>query len=602
MSLARNNGKFVIMLPDVQMETMSLVLKWSAEGYVDLIGQNMVDEVMLLLHSLDVCPELSVELKTVNVSISQEERLKEPGNNIMAVNPQCEVSGENNGDMVSMDSSMNNYSNRSKVPLMLETSSHNLVKDEPHDDMGKQFESGNGHCQAMSNKLSDSINIPAHVHSLTAGINVNEVDLTAEDDDDSDKELNNFSQVGSQVDKTNWIEFIRCQLCDEMHQTYYQYAQHLSLSHYEKQLTDLFDPNASECPICKERMNGTKRDKLIHLGFAHKQVLLVACQSVKAQLEDLLAFGQCHKPKTFSWKKCKMEILKLKNKWPCCKDFICSPQDLRFHLSTSHYEDELIDAHGPIGKLCKLCHAEKQYAKHCKRDIILHMLSSHPCVLYDLMDKQAAFWLQDCFKNDYNCPVCKKNFGTLGLIKRHLCRSHFKVKILEKANGKLECDMCQTLARRRQRQGELTYHLGVQHNLLEMVLPDYVKSALKKKEHHQEKNIKKNSLRKFCRQKKGQGIRSYACPMCSHRLNDMPSLRSHVAVKHYQKEILKQANLMDFKSNQCPQCHKELAVSKSMQNIRWQMARHLGTKHGYLDRVIPDKLKKTLDELSRKYL
>ncbi len=103
MSLARNNGKFVIMLPFVKMETMSLVLKWSVEGYVDLIGQSMVDEVMLLLQSLDTCAEVSVEHKVANADICLEHVLKERGDNIVAGNIHAQSEGLEKNDSSKTD-------------------------------------------------------------------------------------------------------------------------------------------------------------------------------------------------------------------------------------------------------------------------------------------------------------------------------------------------------------------------------------------------------------------------------------------------------------------------------------------------------------------
>ncbi len=589
MSLARNNGKFVMILPDFKIETVRLVLQWSIEGYIHLIEQSTVDKVMLLLHSLDTCAKLSVERKIANINVSHEHEKTTDDNNVMAVNEHAksEGSGKTNSYMFDGEGSKNvNLHSSSKKSSMLHMQSYK-EDDELCHDKGIQLDSENDNSELKSKMLA---NCNDHVLSAIAENNVMEVDLTLEDNDNSDNaliEISGDSQVaplnsekssanstpsqnstklgkiidlgldddnfahapsvtaesGMEVDltqedddkekevdhddgnndddghgddsdddygakrldglsressstsspspkstkvgipkelhvdndddhddnddddddfevnelednnsektaeinsitsttamlgespdqekemglpasesaankhckniktkqkvaslpnnQTNFRDSIRCQLCDEMHQTYDQYAKHLSVKHYEKQLMDLFKHDESACPICDKSMVGPKRDKIIHLGIAHKQVLFVACRPVKAQLEDLLAFGQSPKPKYGVWKLCKWHFAKMKNKWSCCKNFTCSPQDLRFHIASSHYENELIAIHGAMGKPCRLCCADQQYVKHCKKDIVLHMLSSHSGILYKLMEKREGLMLQECFK------------------------------------------------------------------------------------------------------------------------------------------------------------------------------------------------------------
>ncbi len=577
--MARNSGNYVMMMPEVSVSTMNLVLQWSIKGSVDVVDEDVLDEIKSLLSSFDACADVSVEhtnpnqqiIQPASIGISQEELMSEPEIDIMGLDEQSDCSGEMDNHVVAFEGIGDSF-----------------TKNEFETDV-----------PAISRDPLDEAEIIMDVKE-NENITINhELDESAEDDEGHIRTGRRLrTKTRQQTNNLGSVGKIKCQHCDGMYQTFYKYVHHLSVVHYNKQLLDLFGANRSACPVCEEMMHGNERDNIIHLGIVHQKILLVACTPVKAQLNDLLTFDRSFAPQTRVWKSCKSHFTQSKHRWLCCRDFTNSPQELRFHLARAHYEDQLLAAHGPIGNLCKLCPLEKRYEMQDKRNIVLHMVSSHSYILYSLMNEQEAVLLQECFKNEFNCPICNnESFGTLGYLRRHLCRTHFKDEILKAANGRTECGVCEKFAQTNHL-SHYADHLGT-HGYLDLVLPDDIKEALAVIESHPNgqadtnqdqtakiKTVKKQAKRDLVH----NSMQPFPCPLCSTGYNTMSSLRSHIAVKHYYKEIFSAAGVVDVKSNQCPQCEKQLTRSKS-HDIAWHMARHLGVTHDYLNKVIPDKYK-----------
>ncbi len=610
MVVARSNGNFVIMLPDVRVSTVNLMLQWSVKGYVDLVDQDIMDEVISLLNSFGTCAELSVEhknynqtiIRPANIGISQEEVMTQGGAD-MDTDAKSDYSDAIYDHIIAIDdlgetdSCTKNGHIESNVSDPLEEAEELKVKN---------FESQENNLESGLSVLTDSKDCPTDIAQNVC--TEMDADLTIEDEDnDFNDELEPTEENQVQVRADQKLESkgnldpmsrIRCQLCDGIYKTYVKYVQHLSVTHYKEELLDRFGPDKLACPICKEKTGGTEIDKIIHLGIVHEQILLVACKPVKAQLNDLIAFGQSHRPKDHSWKNYRTLLKKAKKRWSCCKKSMSSPQDLRFHIASAHYEDKLVARYGPVDEPCKLCHVDKQYFMEDRKEVILHMVSSHPHILYKLMDAKEAILLQNCFRNDYKCPVCNSFYGTFGQLKRHLGRTHYRDNILKMANGKKECDVCKTISK--ENQGHFADHLGVKHGYLDRVLPDSVKAALKKMESVKVVRIpvikKQEEVIDYSKQ-------PFACPLCPSRCSKMNFLKCHIALKHYRKEIFSLAGVVNVKSDKCPHCDKKLAINKSnpCNDNGWQMARHLGLTHGYLSRVMPEEIRKTLDDLSDKY-
>ncbi len=187
-------------------------------------------------------------------------------------------------------------------------------------------------------------------------------------------------------------------------------------------------------------------DKIYHVGTIHKKVLSVAHESVRDQLRELELNDQSCKPTKIKWHLCKSRFLKNKSGWPCCQDFLNSPQELQLHLASAHYDNNLASAYGQPGFPCKQCQVDQQYLAIDKMDMVTHMISSHSHLFYKFMQEKNLLLLRQCISDNYKCPLCNYVNSGLTSIKVHLCRNHFKQSILETAKFKLGCQICEKWA------------------------------------------------------------------------------------------------------------------------------------------------------------
>ncbi len=417
---------------------------------------------------------------------------------------------------------------------------------------------------------------------------------------------------------------IHCLLCGQRFETYHKYIVHLSRVHYKEEVMNCYHSDDTNwiCPICKKKFgkkikfSQSQSQRLSHLGVAHEHVLSVAHKAVKTQLDDLRAFGKAYKINNKAWDRCRTHF-ENREAEACCNSFTNDPQQLRFHIANSHYKGDLIARYGVVGKPCNLCKLDRQIVAANDKDIVLHIISTHPKTLYSLMPDCEAKLLSRCLKGDMNtnsmfvpdnyiCPLCDLPRDTPNLLRVHLSVTHFSHQLLKAANNEADmtkCTICeQSIGKPSSRKSQshlrrlLASHIGCKHGYLEKVLPQDVLSTLKEIEKKGKQKVMKLRDEKIQEHLVAFSKHSVKCPLCEQVFKSVISIKTHLAGQHFADEISRLAGLTDI--NQCPICGKKLLLSRSNSG----MAGHIGLVHKYLDKVMPMETKRELNnEFAKKF-
>ncbi len=82
--------------------------------------------------------------------------------------------------------------------------------------------------------------------------------------------------------------------------------------------------------------------------------------------------------------------------------------------------------------------------------------------------------------------------------------------------------------------------------------------------------------------------------MCKFDFDSPSAMKKHLRRSHYKNEILKGGSFVQ----NCLVCqrlsHKKSSGTLAPNEV-WGMAQHLGLSHGYLEKVLPDSVKRALE-------
>ncbi len=451
---------------------------------------------------------------------------------------------------------------------------------------------------------------------------------------------------------------MQCILCNASCDTYNKMIIHLSTKHYQKELLSLFGQDLSSCPVCSLKFASSYHiyDKRVHLALVHDKIFAVASQRVKGQLERIRALHLSCPISKSAWDLCKAEFQSGNVGRTCCSDFTSGPLELRFHLASAHYAEKLVSLYGEANKPCKQCQAGSEHGTSVAKDttgIVFHMISSHPCQVFQAMSKTEAHWLQKCIRRDVTfkdsggqkCPMCDSFFRRPLLLKVHLSTVHYRDEILRSAKigeDVIKCPDCGKSLGRKTMGNEdkpnvpgMLKHLGMLHGYLDKVLPRSTRETLRAMERTLSKSGVENKnhsqvatkptgcnlgtatsttdntspkQRKRLRRSSSRDLTSYPssptpksndpvpCRHCHKKFDSAYLLKCHLSISHYKRAILQGANVTEAADGraQCPLCSHVFRSKKCHHDTVRYLARHLGTMHGCLERVLPEQERKEL--------
>ncbi len=503
--------QLVILMPDTKVATLKLVLDLSMTGQVVLASKTSMTEVMSVVSSLGMQARLSIDAeKEDGFNEIMEETTDEHVVKIFDKSDHKVSAG--------LSARKEHSENTSEVFVAIQDYCSGEVE------VKHNVEDVNPLAMDHSDVLSD-VSMDITENSRDSDV----IEIYASEDpegtnEDAEEELVGLIGPSSAAQRKQLVPFkrpkvsseklkkIKCPLCDCLCATYYRLLRHLSRSHYTKQLLTLFGSDRAKCPVCKHTASKNYTQMAVHLGATHEKVLMFVQQAVKAQLDSLRSSGQSQEINKRAWDKCREYFQTKQDKHPCCANFTNSPQELRFHFASVHCSDDLVSAFGEENSQCNYCRIGRGCVAKDKDQIILHMVSSHPLLIYKFMPDYEASLLHHCFQkgkmikkykvkrrqqiNEKDsgktqstdcliCPLCNSLFGQVDHLRRHLCRIHFREEIFHEANvkkGSVKCPDCGHTIRRRDL-GELATHLGSNsHGYLDKILPSNIKAALKSME------------------------------------------------------------------------------------------------------------------------
>jgi len=134
----------------------------------------------------------------------------------------------------------------------------------------------------------------------------------------------------------------------------------------------------------------------------------------------------------------------------------------------------------------------------------------------------------------YGCQICTKRFNDFCKLRTHYTLYHFWDNLSE--DYKFMGDQCNICMRKYPTEDHLIQHLGNFHCLIDKYL---VKKGLRIIS--SEKTVK---------------LLSWRCEFCKVNQTSSAALKSHLAVKHYQKELIAEFPVERGKTKRCPKCYK----------------------------------------------
>ena len=139
----------------------------------------------------------------------------------------------------------------------------------------------------------------------------------------------------------------------------------------------------------------------------------------------------------------------------------------------------------------------------------------------------------------YACQICTKRFVEFRQLRTHYTLYHFWEDLAEQYRD--WGDTCNICHKKYPTEDHLLQHMGNFHCKIDQYL---VKKGLRIIS--QEKTVK---------------LMSFVCNICKSVQTSSAALKSHLAVKHYQKELLAEFPIHKGKMKKCPKCFKLFEVS-----------------------------------------
>ena len=152
----------------------------------------------------------------------------------------------------------------------------------------------------------------------------------------------------------------------------------------------------------------------------------------------------------------------------------------------------------------------------------------------------------------YQCQICTKRFMEFRQLRTHYTLYHFWDNLAE--DYKEWGDTCNICQKRFPTEDHLVQHLGNFHCKIDHYL------------------IKKG-LRIITKEKTAK-LRSFQCEICKVQQTSSAALKSHMSVKHFQKELLAEFPISRGKAKKCPKCFKMFDMS-SLSTV----VAHVGSFH-----------------------
>ncbi len=279
------------------------------------------------------------------------------------------------------------------------------------------------------------------------------------------------------------------------------------------------------------------------------------------------------------------------------------------HLSTRHYQQELLQLYQKKDS-CPICEKAivSKVSSEARINKALHLGSAHSHVV-NVAHKIVKEHLDDlrAFRQDYklntaawlkckehflqmkslNEPCCYDHLAGPQEFRFHLAIKHYVIKLVS-AFGNLgsPCQHCkigsQFVADTNK---DAVLHMIISHpQTFYALMPETAAISLK------------NCLKKDKNGKTSFATNAYKCPLCHLPHDKSYLLRIHLARSHFKQELLKEARIKEG-ARKCTLCGDSIGkagMQKSMLVI--YMAKHVGIKHKYLDKVLPDDIKQKLED------
>jgi len=134
----------------------------------------------------------------------------------------------------------------------------------------------------------------------------------------------------------------------------------------------------------------------------------------------------------------------------------------------------------------------------------------------------------------HGCQICTKRFNELCKLRTHYTLYHFWDNLVE--DYKYLEDQCNICMKKFPTEDHLIQHMGNFHSIID-------------------KYLVKKGLRIFSNEKTVK-LLSWRCEFCKVNQTSSAALKSHLSVKHYQKEILAEFPIEKGKTKRCPKCYK----------------------------------------------
>jgi len=246
-----------------------------------------------------------------------------------------------------------------------------------------------------------------------------------------------------------------------------------------------------------------------------------------------------------------------------------------FHMSPSKHDcsfktpsssDQVLDPEAD--NYCKLCnhtfkttkaknvHMQMKHSKNKKTPTPRNALLEAKSVL-GISVPNASTWKK------YGCQICTKRFDEFCRLRTHYTLHHFWDSLSEEyKNMGDECIICM---KKFPTGDHLVQHMGNFHCVIDKYL---VKKGLRIIS--EEKTVK---------------LLSWKCECCQLNLNSSAALKSHLAVKHYQKELNAEFPVEGDKVKKCPKCHK-IFEGSSISTV----VAHIGSFHDEVIKYCMEKL------------
>ena len=325
---------------------------------------------------------------------------------------------------------------------------------------------------------------------------------------------------------------------------------------------------------------------------------------------------------------------------PECDTMVMNYSSFIIHLMYNHFRSKLRPMYGAKEWDCGVCN-EKSFSS--EKALLLHLESGHGALSTILGTKNGQEQESDPSatteepKNDlsknkepsvrkyvervpkkmnYQCPQCSTKTQCYSVLLQHLALHHFRKTLKKYFTQKIgECQMCSRVL---SSQNALFYHLAVQHEALDKLIPDQ-KSMLISENHPEpgrkivtEKSkstqviseelaeklpgcakmkVQKDNLIPSVFKKPeqlpdqqrddppAQVVSYYRCHLCNEINTDFRLLLKHMAKDHFRDEM---REYYGAENGECHLCRKIMLNEDCL-------LLHLPVRHSALDRLIPSK-------------